>query len=1112
MGFLSSLFGDTPTKTTSNVASKFPEELKPYMEEITKAYQTQFQENLGKGYDPYTGKTIAGFTPEEIASQQGLKSLIGTQAPLQQEALNITRGTAREFDPKTTEEYMSPYLRSALDAQKQQAQRQYERTEVPQFEADAVRAGGMSGLGSRAGVEAAERATGQNMLLANIEAAGQQKAFEAAQKAKAEDRAVFKDQTAREAAAAQQIFNRSPEIFKGGILEQGLLQSMGEEKRDLAQSTLDEAYLKYAAKKNFGANELAKYQQGIYGNPLSSAPNYNQSGTKSGGSPGFGKTLLGIAGTAAGFMGAPMPSDERIKTDITPVGKDSETGLELYAFRYKDDPKNYPKVIGPMAQDVEKKYPEAVTEVGLDDIKVIDMALLNEMSGGGISSTTQGKSYVERNMGGQVMQPINYRAVGGPLDQFGANELSKYEQGIYGNPLSPAPMMPPQDPNRPVMPPTPPPVMPPTPPPVMPPTPATGLPSVIPSQAEQNAAVSDGSVTSFADYDQAEKDLQLKAAVDKFKEGYDPSAVAPTPKPTSVAQPVDNFNFTGDPDVLPPDEFLGTLFDKTGGGFPQPLPVDQPGQATPYSPYLGNRPPPNFPAQELGGKIAFNDPFYRGPALFDQIGPQANLDSQYSPYGNNSIAPRPGGLPSLEKTFLGQGSNLEGFNSAMKLQPFESSLFNRQAGGPVMPIVYRQEGEKVFKNLSGRGRMALPSIRKLEKREDEVKKIREEGIGSALAGIVQSPVERYQVDEPGDPTGGGQANFKPKVGGLSTLSDGTGQSTPDATQADIDKFLQAQGNKQGQTAGDRTDQEDAGMVIKGYINGEPVYGPPPSALPDPGKETGPSGMTSPKEAAQIATTAAEKVAKNTFDSALVMQNINKKTSTEVKGLLNSFAEKYKARAENDPYKMQKFWFTVGANIMKKGNAFANMAEGLRIAVNDLDATRKEKDKLLMDLEDTMTKSKIKLAGKEGESDIAYEKLNLTQKNMIAKLGTTGLAAFNKQMKANGDYIAALAAAKKADNAARKLDAKERKEGQLTIADQRRLTEVVTERLSDIAGGYFRKGASIGVKATKYKRDLDNAFQDMYIRKGKKAADDFLAFTLKQDMPNFSKMFSKKTKK
>jgi hypothetical protein len=189
-----------------------------------------------------------------------------------------------------------------------------------------------------------------------------------------------------------------------------------------------------------------------------------------------------------------------------------------------------------------------------------------------------------------------------------------------------------------------------------------------------------------------------------------------------------------------------------------------------------------------------------------------------------------------------------------------------------------------------------------------------------------------------------------------------------------------------------------------------------------------------------------------------------------------------------------------------------MADGLRIAVNDLDATRKEKDKLLMDLEDTMTKSKIKLAGKEGESNIAYEKLNLKQKNMIAKLGTTGLAAFNKQMKANGDYIAALAAATKADNAARKIAAKERKEGELNIADQRRLTEVVTERLSDIAGGYFRKGASIGVAATKYKRDLDNAFQDMYIRKGKKAADDFLAFTLKEDMPKFPEMFSKKTKK
>ena len=53
-----------------------------------------------------------------------------------------------------------------------------------------------------------------------------------------------------------------------------------------------------------------------------------------------------------------------MKTDISKVGKDKETGLDLYAYRYKGDPKSYPKVVGPMAQDIEKKYPDQVKDIG----------------------------------------------------------------------------------------------------------------------------------------------------------------------------------------------------------------------------------------------------------------------------------------------------------------------------------------------------------------------------------------------------------------------------------------------------------------------------------------------------------------------------------------------------------------------------------------------------------------------------------------------------------------------------------------------------------------------------------------------------------------------------
>ena len=280
-------FGDKPTTTTSSTAPQYAEELKPYLKEITEARKKLYEQRLGEGYQYYPGQTIAGLTSEEVAAQQGIKGLMGSQAPLQQEALNLQRGTARDFTPEEAQKYMSPYLRSSLDAQKAESQRQYERTAVPQFEAQAVAAGGMSGLGSRAGVEAAERATGQNRLLASIEAEGQQKAYEASQ-------AAFRDQTARERQASAGIGKLSGDIFRGGTQELGLLQSIGEQKRDMSQSALDEAFLRYQQQQQFPEQQLNRYQSAIYGNPLNQQPSYIKNVRESGGGPELGKIMLGI--------------------------------------------------------------------------------------------------------------------------------------------------------------------------------------------------------------------------------------------------------------------------------------------------------------------------------------------------------------------------------------------------------------------------------------------------------------------------------------------------------------------------------------------------------------------------------------------------------------------------------------------------------------------------------------------------------------------------------------------------------------------------------------------------------------------------------------------------
>jgi hypothetical protein len=90
---------------------------------------------------------------------------------------------------------------------------------------------------------------------------------------------------------------------------------------------------------------------------VSTAPGPTTNATAS--AMGTASSIIGMAGTVASMF-----SDRRAKTDIKKLGKDPKTGLMMYAYRYRDDPKTYPKVVGPMAQDVEKLYPGSTDRLG----------------------------------------------------------------------------------------------------------------------------------------------------------------------------------------------------------------------------------------------------------------------------------------------------------------------------------------------------------------------------------------------------------------------------------------------------------------------------------------------------------------------------------------------------------------------------------------------------------------------------------------------------------------------------------------------------------------------------------------------------------------------------
>ena len=296
MGFLSSLFGtksSTPSATTV-MQSKLPAEIAPFVKEILGEAQQLYKGDLGRGYQPYTGATIAPLTPDQEAALTGLAGLPGTTAPFLERATELYETGGERFTPDTAREFMSPYQRAVTDLEKREAQTAFERTAMPRFEAQAVGAGGMSGLGTRAGVEAAEMQRGQSQLLADIESRGLQKAYEDARKG-------FEQQKLRERGMAADLSGMGTQALTSGIAELGAQKSAGEERQGLSQSVLDEAYYKFLEEQQFPQSTLAQYSGTVYGNPLAKTFDTTETTTKP--QPSTGQSLLSMGLSGLGMFG-----------------------------------------------------------------------------------------------------------------------------------------------------------------------------------------------------------------------------------------------------------------------------------------------------------------------------------------------------------------------------------------------------------------------------------------------------------------------------------------------------------------------------------------------------------------------------------------------------------------------------------------------------------------------------------------------------------------------------------------------------------------------------------------------------------------------------------------
>jgi len=337
MGFLSSLFGSSrPQPATQQVVTsqQLPSEIAPAVKKVVDEAELIYDAEKAAGYIPFEGATIAPLTPEEEAAQAGIAGLVGTQKPFLDEALGIIRQQSQAFTPEVAQQFMSPYQRAVTDIEKRESQRDFERNIQPALEAKAIQqGGGMSGLGTRAALEAAEAQRNQSRLLADIESRGLQSAFEDAQSA-------FEKQKAREANTASAIGKVGAETFKSGLAEQGALQTIGEQKRDLAQSALDEEYFKFLEEREFPQQKLAEYSGFVYGNPLTRLSSSTQNQTSNPFQPSFGQQLLGIGST----LGSSFLSTETGANRLANIFKAKGGGLSNLVKRKEGG--NFPDMSG----------------------------------------------------------------------------------------------------------------------------------------------------------------------------------------------------------------------------------------------------------------------------------------------------------------------------------------------------------------------------------------------------------------------------------------------------------------------------------------------------------------------------------------------------------------------------------------------------------------------------------------------------------------------------------------------------------------------------------------------------------------------------------------------
>jgi len=351
------------------------------------ALAQQVSANLMK---PYSGQRVADLTPGMTGDIGLLQGNIGSTNPTYNQAIGTMNGLQGfqmpQVNPQTLagtnlSPYMNPYTSAVINPTMalMEQQRQQALNGVGQ-QASQQNAFGGSRQGVSEGVTNAQYGLNEAQMAGGLLSNN----FNQAQAAATGDitRNLTAQQLNQAAAATGAGIQANAATGAGNLASgqqqnwlQGMQAAMGGQQMltSQQQQQLNAAMQYYTEQQQYPIQQLQILQNALQVSPYGTTttttgpgPSSNAAMQGIGGALGLLGTFGSLATPGAGGISAlgNLFSDRRLKKDVEKIGRDDRTGLNIYAFRYKGDPPSYPKVAGPMAQEVERKYPDQVVRIG----------------------------------------------------------------------------------------------------------------------------------------------------------------------------------------------------------------------------------------------------------------------------------------------------------------------------------------------------------------------------------------------------------------------------------------------------------------------------------------------------------------------------------------------------------------------------------------------------------------------------------------------------------------------------------------------------------------------------------------------------------------------------